>query len=142
MQVFLIFLFLLILALLESTVIPLNLTLIAVISWAARRPPDEGLVTAFLAGLGLDLLAGRTLGLTSLTFLLSSLPIYLYKNRFQAEKWQFLLPYSLLTVVFFNFFFGHLSLSLLFFTSILVILLLPIFRFLAKETGKENQLKF
>lgn len=141
MRSVLVFLPILVLALLESTIIPLNLTLVAVILWASLRPVQPGLTVAFFSGLILDFLTGKTLGFSSLLALIAVLPVYFYKNRFQADRLGFLIPYTLIAVAIFNFGFGLFSLSMLPFTGILVAVFLPFFRFLAKISGDESQLK-
>lgn len=131
MRYLFIFLLLLILAMLESTLVPLRLTLLAIICWSALRPAEEGLSAAFLAGLILDLFQGRPLGFSSLMFLLFSLLIYSYKNRFQAHQLTFLWPFSFLAIVLTNFLTGSpLSLLSLGLNSFLIFLFLP---FLNKE---------
>ncbi len=136
-----IFLIIFILVLLESTVIPLNLTLVAVIVWATLRPVDQVLFVAFLSGIVLDLFTGRSWGFTSLTFLLSALPIYLYKNRFQGDKLRFLLPYSFLIIFIINFFSGTVSLVPIILGSLSTIFLLPILRILSLVIQEEIQPK-
>lgn len=141
MKSLLVFLPILVLALLESTIFPLNFTLVTVILWGALRPARLGLVVAFFSGLILDFLTGRTLGLSSLLFLVASLPIYFYKNRFQADRLGFLLPYILVAILFSNLVFRSSSWVSVGLAEVLTIVFLPFFRFLAKISEDETQSK-
>jgi len=143
MQNFLVLLPILILAILESSIIPLNLVLLAIICWSVFRPAREGILTAFFAGLILDFLSGETLGFSSILFLVLSLLIYLYKNRFQANKLTFLLPFTLFSLIMIDLLEGFPVFSVKTViiegvNTILVIFLFPIFNFLAKLTGEEE----
>ncbi len=132
-----IFLIIFVLSLLESTIIPLNLALAAVIAWTALVLPDQGLVTAFLAGVILGFLTGAPLGLTSLIFLTAVLPIYLYRNRFQADKLRFLLPYSFLTIFVVGILDDSVSFFPVVFGALTIVVLLPAFRILKNITQEE-----
>jgi rod shape-determining protein MreD len=143
MRNIIVFLPILILAIAESTVIPLNLVLLSIISWAVLREAREGMLVAFFSGLILDFLTGRTLGLTSLVFLFLSLTIYLYKNRFQANRLAFLFPFTLFSLIAVDLLEGLPALSIRTVliegvNTILVIFLFPIFNFLAKSFGEEQ----
>ncbi len=83
-----------VLALLQSTLLPLmtilgvqpDLVLLAVMSWTLLRGLVEGLVWAFVGGLWLDLLSGGPFGLSALTlvlvvFLLSLLEANLFREH-------------------------------------------------------------
>lgn len=143
MKNLLVFLPILILAVLESSIIPLNLTLLAIILWSVLRSGQEGLLTAFIAGLILDFLTGKTAGTSSLFFLGVSFPIYLYKNRFQAGRFAFLLPFTLFSLIAIDLLGGLPILSIRTVVSegvntILIIFLFPIFNFLAKISSGEQ----
>lgn len=142
MEKILVLLPILILAILESTIIPLNLTLLAIISWSVLRPAKEVLLTAFVGGLILDLLTGKTLGSSSLLFLIISLVIFLYKNRFQASRLSFLLPFTFFSVALTNLTLGlPLKSVSVILTTILIIFFLPIFNFFSKVIKRNEQLK-
>lgn len=142
MRIIVIFLPILILALFESTIIPLNFTLLAIISWSVLRPAKEVLLIAFVSGLILDLLTGKILGSSSLLFLIISLVIFLYKNRFQASRLSFLLPFTFFSVALTNLVLGlpPLSISVIL-TTILIVFFLPIFNFFSKVIKRNEQLK-
>lgn len=141
MRNLLLILLIFLLSLWETTVFPLNLTLVAVVIWAALRSVSQGLPIAWLAGLILDLLSGRVLGTTSLAFLLLTLPVYFYKNRFQPDRWQFLLPFLLIALVLYNLAFKFLDLPALILSTASVFFLLPIFKFFSQKTDQGRQTK-
>lgn len=116
------------------------LTLTTVIVWSALRPVKQGLFLAWLAGLFLDGLVGQTLGKTSLIFLFLTLPVYFYKNRFQADRWQFLVPWALIVGMIVNFLAGLpvLSLSLLV-NGLLILFFLPILSRLAGFSRSQEE---
>lgn len=126
----------LILAVLQSSIVPLNLVLLAIISWSVLREAREGMLIAFFSGLILDFLTGKTLGLTSLITLFLSLLIYLYKNRFQADRLAFLLPFTLFSLIVTDLLGGLSWLSVV--NTILIVFIFPIFNFLAKSFGEEQ----
>lgn len=133
----------LVLALFESTIAPFHLTLLAVICWSVLQPGREGLLVAFFSGLILDFLTGRTLGLTSLVFLSLSLLIYFYKNRFQANRLAFLLPFTFGILMLVDVIWGVFTPSIMTVVkngvnTSLIIFLFPIFNFLAKVSEKEQ----
>lgn len=115
-------------SILETTIIPLHLTLIIVVLWASLRLFDEALTVAFLAGLTIDLLSGKTLGQTSLVFLILAFCIILYKNRFHADKLRFLLPFSVIAIVPNDMFFGLVSWSNFMWELVLLAVLFPLMR--------------
>lgn len=138
----LIFLPILILAIFESSIVPAHLTLLSIISWSVLREARQGLLTAFVAGLALDFLTGRTFGLTSLLFLVLSLVIYFYKNRFQANRLAFLLPFTFVSVSCANFVSGLPFLLIRQLAeTVLIIFFLPLFDFLSKILKEKEQLK-
>ena len=138
MKNIIIYLLVIIVALLETTIIPLNLTLVTVILWASVRSDYQGLSVAFLAGLLIDLLLGQNLGFSSLLYLLAVIPVYLYKRRFHAEKWQFLLPYILIIISLVNLFSYVTLLSRLLLSTITIIIFLPLVKFIASLTKDQR----
>ena len=134
----LIFLFSLIFffSLLEATVTSLNLVLLVIVLWSALKAAEEGFVVAFFAGLILDLLKGHPLGSSSLFFLTVSFLIYVYKNRFRADKVAFLWPVSLITVFLDHWLFKQVLIPWqILVNSVLIIFFLPFF----KKIPKINQ---
>ncbi|MBI4999303.1 rod shape-determining protein MreD [Candidatus Gottesmanbacteria bacterium] len=143
MQNIIVFLPILILAILESTIIPLHLVLLAIICWSVLRPGREGMLVAFFSGLILDFLEGKTLASSSILFLITSFLIYLYKNRFQAGRFAFLLPFTLFSLIVVDLLDGLPALSIRTVliegvNTVLIIFLFPIFNFLAKSFGEEQ----
>jgi len=140
MKSIIIYLLIIILALLETTIIPFNLTLVTVILWSSVRSDYQGLSVAFLAGLLIDFLLGQNLGFSSLLYLLAVIPVYLYKKRFHAEKWQFLLPYILIIITFIDLFSYTILLSRLLLNAIAIVIFLPLIRFIASLTEDQRRL--
>ncbi|HKZ34393.1 MAG TPA: rod shape-determining protein MreD [Patescibacteria group bacterium] len=64
-----IYLLLLLFAFLQTTFAPINLVLLLVVLWAAIRTPKDAIIFSFIAGIVLDLLSGRLLGMSALLFL-------------------------------------------------------------------------
>ncbi len=125
-------------AFLETTIIPLHLTLLAVILWASMKSNDQALGVAFLAGLILDLLGGKPLGQTSLLFSILTLFILLYKNRFHADQLRFLLPFSVIAVIPNDLIFGSTHWPNFFLEIMLLVVLLPALRFLSKMSEESR----
>lgn len=94
-----IFLPILIFSLLQATFLPLNLVLLTVIFWTARRPEEKSLYLAFAAGLILDLAKGKILGLSSLVLLVICYVLLLYSRRFNPLHPLFLGVFMLLAIL-------------------------------------------
>jgi len=107
MKAYLILLPILISAIIQGAIFPLNLVLLMVVAWVIIRPFQEGLIIAFWAGLFLDLAKGTPLGLSSLIFLFIAAVINLYSRRFDSIHPLFLAIFVFLASVLFNFVFGE-----------------------------------
>jgi len=86
------------------------------------------------------------LGETSLVFLLASFLIYLYKNRFQAGRFAFLLPFTFSVLIVLEAIWGGFTPFLRTVVkngvnTILIIFLFPIFKFLAEISDGEGEIK-
>lgn len=79
---FLIFLVIFLLSLIQTSFVRINFLLILVLFFAFLGGEVQALSVAFFAGLIFDLLKGGVLGLSSVGFLLVSLVILLYRQRF------------------------------------------------------------
>jgi len=90
MKYILVIMLALFLAILQGTLIPLNLLFLLVVFVATLRTPTETLVLAFFGGLFLDLALGNHLGVSSLVFLVISGLIILYRRRFDPAHLLFL----------------------------------------------------
>lgn len=90
MKPYLILLPIFFLAVLQGSVLPLNLVLLLVLLWVVFRPIREALVIAFLAGILLDLAKSQTLGVSSLILLGASYLLHLYSRRFNPTHPVFL----------------------------------------------------
>lgn len=106
-QRLLLFLAITLLAFGQATIFSFNLVLLLVLSLGVVRSAKSGLVWAFIAGVVLDLVTGQTLGLSSLIFLLIIFLLNLYKTKFKAANFAYLLPFTLLSVWFYEFFQGE-----------------------------------
>ena len=84
MKAYLILLPLFLLALLQGSILSLNLILFLLLVWAAIRPPKETFLIAFLSGLFLDLVKGTWLGFSSLALLIATGLFILYSRRFDS----------------------------------------------------------
>jgi rod shape-determining protein MreD len=130
------------LAFFEATITSLHLCLLGIILWASLRPSRQALLVAFLAGVILDLLKGQSLGVSSLLFLVISFLIGLYKNRFQAARLAFLLPFTLFSILLADLIF-HLPILArsVFINTLLMTILLPIFNFFSSLIKENGQLR-
>lgn len=103
----LLFFILVFFAFIQATIFSFNFVLLLVLSWGVLRSAKSGLIFAFLAGLVIDLVIGKTLGLSSLTFLLIIALLNLYKVKFKATNFSYLLPFTFLSAGFYNLFAGE-----------------------------------
>lgn len=86
----------LLLAIVQFTIVPIHLLILLLFLVCWRGSEELGLVSAFLAGLFLDLVSGGTLGRTSLFFLGSALVIILYRRKFSFSHPLILLVFFIL----------------------------------------------
>lgn len=80
--------------LLESSVTSIPLVLIAILIGAVTLKKNEMFLLAFLAGMLLDMLTLKTMGISSLFFVLYVFVIYLYRRKFEIENLNFVLAFS------------------------------------------------
>lgn len=81
-----------ILALLQATILPINLFYLLIILVSIYQP-EFSFLFAFLSGLILDLIQGETLGITSIKLLLITFVTFLVTNKLRIrEKRQLKLP--------------------------------------------------
>lgn len=132
-------------AFLQATIVPFNLVLLAVLSLSVLLPPRFGLFWAFLAGMILDLSTGQRLGFSSLIFLALSFLVNLYKSKFKAAHFFYLLPFTLVSTWFYNLLNGEMIFIINgIVTTLLLVLIWPIFRVVIErpeETGLQLPLK-
>ncbi len=100
---FLLFL-LFIISLLESIFIPFPLTLLVLVGIAVVYEKIP-FTLAFFGGVILDLLSGRILGLDSLIFLAVTFIISLYRKKIVAHTFSYLVPFSTILVLVYNYIF-------------------------------------
>lgn len=79
---------------LESSVTSLPLVLIAILIGSVTTRKNEIFLLAFLAGMFLDMLTLKTVGISSLFFVLYVLIIYLYRRKFEIENLGFVVVFS------------------------------------------------
>ncbi|MBI4100127.1 hypothetical protein HY439_00075 [Candidatus Microgenomates bacterium] len=118
----------LILALLESTIIPLRLVILAVLIWVIIRLPKEGFAGAFLAGIILDLTRPENpLGLSSVIFLLIAFLLNLYKGKFKITRFIYLFPIAFFGLFIWQIFEKNFSFSTnLFINAFIIFLFRPL----------------
>lgn len=123
----------------QATMTSANLVLLAIVSFGVLFSVRAGLVWAFLAGVVLDIIVGKNLGFSSLIFLLTILLLNLYKTKFKAANFFYLLPFTFLSVWFYNLSAGvpfvFLNVVL---TTALLFLIWPVIGFLGYQKIKDN----
>ena len=140
MRIFFFLLLVLFLAFLEATIVALHLVLLAVISLGVWLSGLGVFFLAVFAGLILDVVKGQTWGVSSLQFLVLALIISLYKNRFQAKKFWFLLPLTLVCILLTDFFAGEIfSVVKIIVNTVLIIFFLPLVKLMIKK--EDNKLR-
>lgn len=141
MRIFFFLLLVLFLAFLEATFVPLRLILLAIISLGIWLSGPEIFWLAVSAGLILDLVKGKTPGISSLEFLVLAFTISLYKNRFQAKKLWFVLPLTLICVVANDLLMGEtLSLVRIIINTGLIVVFLPLTKIMIKKDDNKLNL--
>ena len=98
------FLFLTIIAaFLQATVIPLDLVSILMV-WAIMAwRPGASWLAVLISGIIIDLVAGYTLGLSSVIYLVTALIWWLYQQKYQSFHPVFLFIFTSLILFIFNF---------------------------------------
>lgn len=89
-------LLLIISVILESSVTSLPLVLLTILIGAVTLKRNEMFLLAFLAGMFLDMMTLKTLGISSLFFVLFISLIYLYRRKFEIENLGFVIAFSFL----------------------------------------------
>lgn len=139
MKFFTIFIILLILFLFEVTLIQIPLLLLYLLVLAVVYRSEWIFVIGFLSGLFLDGLTMRTLGSSSLFFLIFLFLIFLYERKFELRSVGFVIMMSGLGSLFFLLIFGHELLFIQVLVSIIFgVILFLIFSFLNPETEKKQ----
>lgn len=105
MTTLLIFLPIILFSFLESTVFSFPVALLFILSWAGVKSGKSSYLTAFLAGVLIDLLTLRTLGTTALVFLGLTFLHLLYQRKYTSTHLSFFLPVAVLSVILYQFIF-------------------------------------
>jgi cell shape-determining protein MreD len=100
-------LLLIILLILEGTLTTLPLVMLYLLCMTILKRDAGVFVVAFFAGLCLDLLAVRTLGVTSLFFILFLFLLLLYQRKYEIYSYPFIVASSFLGSAGFLFLFGY-----------------------------------
>lgn len=147
---------LIVLTFLQSTIVPLNLVLISLSSWVFFRNLREIYISAFVAGLLLDFLSARFVGVTVLFLLILMTFTYLVRARFIHTEFpsvRAVLPLFLIILTFGEIVFEtYISLVLgsarfdpnwktIIIQDIAGFVLFPIFYYLSLRWPKEEQLE-
>jgi rod shape-determining protein MreD len=96
----------------ETSIIQLPLVLLVILSSAVIFRSDFIFFLAFLCGFLIDALLFRTLGVTSLFFLLFVFVIFLYEKRFELRSIQFIFVFSFFGAAVYLLVFGFTNLLL------------------------------
>lgn len=91
-----IILFLIIAAVLESSITTLPLTLLILVFAGVVTRSNNIFFLAFFAGLVLDFLSFRTIGLSSIYFVSFVFVIFLYQKKFEIQTLHFIMIFSFL----------------------------------------------
>lgn len=132
------------LSFIQATMTSVNFVLLTVLSFGVLFSVRSGLIWAFLASAVLDIVAGKNLGYSSLIFLVIIFLLNLYKTKFKAANFFYLLPFTLLSVYFYNLLQGEPFVFWdVFFTTASLFLIWPTVKFLGYPKNKDNlQLPF
>ena len=117
---------------LESTIISLPLTLVVLLFAAIYARDNSIFLLAFLAGIAIDVLSLRTLGISSLYFVTFVFIIFLYHKKFEARTLQFSAVFAFLGSILYLIFLG--TSQILFHTITTTILVMISFLFYKKST--------
>ena len=109
------------LALFETTTQAPPLTLVFIVIMAIVSLGQLPLVAGFVAGIILDFLSVRTIGISSLTFLIIIMTIMLYKRKFQSHNILFVFFAVMLSLILFLTVTNNLSFDISSITPALVI---------------------
>ena len=132
------YLFFIVLTFIQATIMPLNLLLVAVISFSILSSSVKTLFLLFWMGLLTDLILLRPIGETSLFFLVLGFLIMLYGQKYQVDSPLFILIFTILATLMENkLFLGDFIWSMV---VIHLILILPIYFFMrmVSETLTRN----
>ncbi len=102
----LIYFFLILSIIIESTFSFLPLTLLIIIFSSIVIRKNDIFILAFFSGLFLDIFSLRTLGISSLIFVLITFLIFLYQKKFELETTHFIFMASLVGSFLYLFFTG------------------------------------
>lgn len=89
----------------ESTLVSLPLTLLFLIIVTVWRKSHHMLLLAFLSGLILDVLLVRSIGVTSIFFLVVIAVMILYQRKYELRSPFFVIPFSMAASMLFVIFF-------------------------------------
>lgn len=93
--------------LIEGSLTTLPLTLVCLLCLTIIKRDDKVFITAFVAGLFLDIFALREVGGSSIFFLLFVFLILLYQRKYEIYSTQFVLVASFIGSALFLFIFGY-----------------------------------
>ena len=97
--------FLLFLALSEVLLVPFPFALMFLVIWQQLYSESDALVYACIAGIFLDIFFIRTLGTTSLIFMILLFTLTLYKRKYSSENILFVACSMFLSVLFIEYLF-------------------------------------
>ena len=97
---------------LEGTLTTLPLVLALVIPYAVSTQKESIFLGVFLSGLILDLMSGKTIGVTSLYFLCSVFALLLYQRKYEIATYPFIAISTAILSLLYLFLFVHTSIVL------------------------------
>ncbi|MBI4067490.1 rod shape-determining protein MreD [Candidatus Gottesmanbacteria bacterium] len=110
-------------SLLESTFVPIPLTLLILVAYGVLSERAK-LSVAFFSGVLLDLFNGRTIGVDSLIFVLVVYLISMYRKKIVTHTFYYLVPFWIILIVLYNvIFFKNLNITIFIFSLAAAVLL-------------------
>lgn len=100
------FLLFIILVFLQSSFLPVNLLLAAILALAMIKIDKNLILVVFLTGLLFDILNVRLVGTTSLFYLSVCLILFLYQKKFKTQNFLYIVLSGLIVLAFDNWLFN------------------------------------
>lgn len=133
---FLFFLLIIFAAFLETAVVNFNFLLVLVLISAITFPEAAALTLAFFSGVLLDLFSGKTLGLSSLAFILPIFLLILYRQRFSFQNHFVVGLFALISYLVFTLLTGR---NLNVFEGVILVILVLLFRIIWPSIFRPTQ---
>lgn len=136
------FLTIVIFGLIESSLVPIPLVLLFVIAWSVIHGTALSLTLAFVGGLLVDTMTGRTLGSTGLFTLIISFLLLRYERKINSRSILYIVVVSLVAAGAYQFIFTHsMKLGILIATGIATIPIYLLTILLTQKISPKNMLE-